>query len=177
MSLSHEWLYGQWCTLCHDVYIGDDCLFRGCYYYPENLLMPQISPNVSCMAKATLDKTQLAGAKLRLFQTLTSIDNQTTLADLVAEECDYTGYPAGGETVAAWLGPILVAGGGASIFSGSVLFDWSGALPGVANTVTGWFIVLADGVTLWECGTFDNPIPMTAPGDGFLLDVEQNQPN
>lgn len=139
--------------------------------------MPTISPNVSCMAKAALDQDTLAGCHLRLFKTLTSLDPLLTLDDLEAIECDYTGYPTGGEEITAWVGPILVPAGGASVFSGSVLFAWDGAEPGVPNTVTGWFIVLADDVTLWQCGTLDTPVTIAGPGAGFLLDLEQNQPN
>lgn len=136
-----------------------------------------VSPNTACLAKSALDQTTLAGAKVRLFQVLTGVGANTTLALLSTNECDYDGYAAGGISLPTWAGPVLYPGGGAAIYSPTVLFQWQHVTDDVSNVATGWYIVLADGVTLWRCGTFDAPITMSGVGDGFPLEFAQVQSN
>ncbi len=70
-------------------------------------------PNSGTLEIASGVQTMLALSKLRLFKSTLSPGVTTTKAQLLAEEADFTGYPAGGETVTAFLSPGLYPLGGA----------------------------------------------------------------
>lgn len=127
-------------------------------------------PNVGILEKAQNLQTSLAAGKMRLYKDGFLPTVTTVLADLVAEECDFTGYPAGGEDVLAWLNPILDPAGGASIESGTVQFEWATGAPDVANLVGGWFYTTAGGMLI--IGTFPVSVPMEGPGQGLPLNVK-----
>lgn len=131
--------------------------------------MPSFYPLVGCVAKATIDQTELAASKLRLFQSSFSPTINTVLADLTdpAVECDYDGYTAGGETITAFNDAGLDPAGGAAISSPLVQFNSvPTGPPPVTNLVGGWFLVTSGG-DLWAIGTLTNPAPMG--GDGNIL--------
>lgn len=130
--------------------------------------MPQFFPNSAALAIAALVQTELALSKLRLFKNGFTPSVSTTRAELIAEEADFTGYPAGGSAITAFLDPILNPLGGASI-------DWpteqfAPASPfTVGNVIGGWWIEDAGGTLVYAIGTFAAPIPMNAAGQGLPL--------
>lgn len=134
-------------------------------------MTPFLYPNVGALWVALQMQTALAGAALRLFQSgVVTLTAATVLADLTAEEADYTGYPAGGEVIAAWTDPLLNPAGGASIESG--LFQFQIAAPyTVPNTIQGWFIVEAGGVLVCA-GDFPQTKNLVGAGDGIPFNVE-----
>jgi hypothetical protein len=136
----------------------------------------QVFPNVATQFIAGLVQTELALSKLRLFKsTITNVGSGTTRAQLLAAECDFTGYPAGGKSITAFLDPLLAPLGGSSI-------DWptqqfAAADPyTVGDVVGGWWIETATG-DLIACGTFTEPIPIGEAGQGFPLSGSLVFPN
>jgi len=128
----------------------------------------QFFPNSASLAIAALVQGELALSKIRLFQDGFSPSVNTTRAQLIAEEADYTGYAAGGETVTAFLPPILNPLGGASIDWPTVQFD-AVAPYTVGNVIGGWWLEDAAGAVVYAIGTFAAPIPVGAAGQGFPL--------
>jgi len=92
-------------------------------------------------AKANVVKTSLATGKIRAFKSPLIPNVNTTRAELIAAECDYSGYPAGGYTVTAFTGPTYPNAGGAQIQSPLVNFAYISAdpAPEVANDVGGYW--------------------------------------
>lgn len=136
----------------------------------------QVFPNEATQFIAALVQAELALAKLRLFKsTITNVGSGTTRDVLLAAECDFTGYPAGGKTITAFLDPLLAPIGGSSI-------DWptqqfAAADPyTVGNVVGGWWIETAGG-DLIACGTFPDVISVGAAGQGFPLSGSLVFPN
>lgn len=127
-------------------------------------------PNAGCLAKATILQTALAGGKMHLFKDGFVPTVTTTKAELDAQEADFDGYTAGGETVAAWLSPLLDPAGGASIESGTVQFEWAHDTDDVTNLIGGWYYTTAAGQLI--VGTFPVSIPMEGPGQGIPLNVK-----
>lgn len=136
--------------------------------------MPTLYPNSGALFIAGTMKTALAASKLRLVK----IPNfspavNTQLATLEAGECDFSGYPAGGLTIANFTDPLLNPVGGASIESGTKQFAYVAPVDpedAVGNVVTGWFLVDATG-KLIQAGNFPNGIAVTAPGLGVPMNV------
>ena len=127
--------------------------------------------NGGALAKATVMKASLDGGKIRLFKSEFIPMVNSTLADFVAAECDFDGYPAGGQVVAAWLAPILDPAGGASIEAPITQFAYGPpATTPVTNAVGGWFYTTASNILI--CGEFPQPIPMSAPGQGLPLSIK-----
>lgn len=127
-------------------------------------------PNVGALEKAAVLKAALDGGKIRLFQSSFVPLVNSPLADFVAAEADYDGYVAGGVTVAAWLPPLLDPAGGASIEMPIVQFAYVAGVPGVGNTIGGWFYTTASGMLI--CGEFPQPIPLQANGQGLPLAIK-----
>jgi len=125
-------------------------------------------PQASVLAQGTMTATRLAGAKLRLFKSGFTPAFGTTLAELNAVECDFSGYPAGGVTVTSWSAPILAPGSGAMITAGLVPFAFDGGGSGVTNLVGGFYLHTSDDV-LWLIGQFPEPVPMQVPGVGMPI--------
>jgi len=127
----------------------------------------QLFPNVGTVVIAALVQTELALSKLRLYKSPLTPSALTVLADLTALEADYTGYTAGGETITAFLNPVLSPAGGSSI-------DWpteqfaTVAPYTIGNTIYGWFLVSAAG-DLIAAGSFNDPIDMSAADQGFAF--------
>lgn len=125
-------------------------------------------PAVSCLAQATAIQSLLAGCKARLFKAGFIPSFGTTLAEIVAQETNFSGYPAGGITITSFLDPVLAPGQGSAIMSPTVQFARDGTLPGVNDLVGGWFVVTSANV-LWSCGTFPQAISFAVPGQGVPL--------
>jgi len=118
--------------------------------------------------KATVIKTSLATSKVRFFQSTLSVSQNTTKAELVAAEADFSGYTAGGYALAAWLGPVKNQAGGSVITSPTVmvLTEDPDPDPFVGNTIGGFWVEDTSG-DVRLVGVFDPTIPMLQIGDGF----------
>lgn len=129
----------------------------------------QIYPNEGALWLAGVVQTALAASNMKLFQTgsvtLTAV---TTLAELDAAECDYTGYAA--EAIATWFDPLLNPLGGASIESGLLQFQIDAPYT-VSNIVQGWYLVESGG-GLVCAGDFATPRQLVGAGDGIPFNVE-----
>jgi len=122
-------------------------------------------PNSSCIDQATALQTLLALSVIRLFKTGFTPNVDTVLADLEAEEADYTTYAAA--TITAWGDPILSAIGGAQITAPGEQFTLA-ATPAAPNTIGGYWIETAGGdVVLIR--QFDDPVPMVTANQGFVV--------
>lgn len=134
-----------------------------------------IYPNVGSINMAATQRAAMAASKLRLFKGTSYIPSSaSTAGELNAIEADFSGYPAGGATIAGWQPPLLAPVGGASIDSGLIQFAFTPPDPPatpVVNLVGGWYVTKADG-TLIAVGTFPNGIPMSVPGQGIPLNVQ-----
>lgn len=130
--------------------------------------MPFFYPNSSCIWQAEQMRADLANSEVHLFQSTLVPDTSTTLAQLQAEEADYDGYAP--ITVAAWLGAIMSAAGGASIQAPTVQFEYVDGVNHTGNIIGGFWLETAAGV-LVAIGTFDTPIPMQMNDQGIPLDV------
>jgi hypothetical protein len=123
-------------------------------------------PLTSVMAQAAAAITALAGSTLKLFKSGFTPSFTTTLADVVANEADFSGYPSGGLSLSGFLGPSIAPGLGAYIIGPSASFTRDGTLPGVNNVVGGWALVTA-GNMIHAIGTFPEDVPFQVPGQGI----------
>lgn len=97
----------------------------------------------------------------------------TTTWDALTE-ATYSGYAK--QTGVTWGVPLLQPDGTYTILSDLHTFSASGASGFVQNTIYGWALVTADSspvVLMLEA--FDNPVPITNPGDGFGLVIQLNE--
>jgi len=138
--------------------------------------MAQIFPNAATQWLAGLVQTELEASKLRLWQDgLISPSIATTRAQLVTAEATYTGYTATGVELDAWFNPLINPLGGSSIDSPKVQFAPASPYT-VTNVVGGFWVEDATGILVC-IGTFTEPIPMGAAGQGFPLSVSLIFPN
>lgn len=127
--------------------------------------------NEQAANRATLMKTTLADALLRLVQNL--IPNQTTNRTvLLANEANFTGYPAGGYNTTNWTGPALLQTGGAVITAPS-----QNVIPAannvITNNLTGWWLETAGNSPLTLLTGIINPaLVVLLPTDQFPLLVQ-----
>jgi hypothetical protein len=136
--------------------------------------MPIFYTNAACMVNAAEKQTALALSKCRLFKSTFVPTPATTKAELEANEADYTGYTAGGETITAWLDPLLDPAGGASITAPTIQFDVTG--PVVDTDIVGGFWVEDAGGDVRLVGQFAAPVPMEVVGQGFPLNIKIVEP-
>lgn len=123
---------------------------------------------------AALVQTALASSKLKLYKSGLTLTPATTQAELAAAECDFTGYTTGGETITAWLAPILAPEGGYAIQS--PLEQWIvGATP-TGNIVGGWWVEETGGAVI-VAAQFATPVPMEVTGQGLPISVRLVFPN
>lgn len=102
---------------------------------------------VAQLADAAAVRTALAGGELRLFKFQESnISNEATVAGMDETEADYSGYTAGGVTIAAAGEPYVGPDGGVYITLPSVQFNCVPGAPNVANDIGGAYYVDAAGV-------------------------------
>ncbi len=125
-------------------------------------------PSSGVLGQATLAKTRLTNAKLRLWKAGITPGFGTTLTDLNAVECDFDGYPSGGVTIATWSNPILAPGAGSMITAGLASFAFDGGGSGLGNLVGGFYLVTSDDV-LWMIGQFPEPVPLQVAGTGLPI--------
>jgi hypothetical protein len=127
----------------------------------------------SARLKSGLVKTALATSKVRLFKSSFAPTVNSTVAEFVAAECDFDGYPATGIAVTAMLGPVNDPLGGSNILSPVCLFLWTLDTAGVTNMVGGFFHTTAAGA-LYAYQVYTNPVPMAAAGDSIAQVVTYN---
>lgn len=109
---------------------------------------------------ALLRQTYLANAVVHLFKQGITPDPSTTLATLLANECDFDNYSS--KTVTAW-NEIVAAGATAYLLYGPQLtWTWAHVSADVGNMVAGHFVVSAAG-DLADVVIYATPIPMQGP--------------
>ena len=125
-------------------------------------------PNAGSIELASVVQAALANSEIHLFQAgSVTLAPGTTLAELVAAECDFTGYaPA---TVTAFNDPLLSPFGGAQIGSGTKQFAIDAPYT-VSNVVQGWWLEDSGG-NLICAGEFPSLISLVGAGDGIPIDV------
>src|SRR5262245_4667343 len=91
--------------------------------------------------KASEIKTALATSKMRFYKSSLIPTAFTTKDQLIAAECDFDGYVAGGYAITAWTGPQNDPAGGSVIATPAVNPTYGPAGdPPVTNTVGGYWI-------------------------------------
>lgn len=84
-----------------------------------------------------------AASQIRLYQSTLVPTETTTLAELIAAECDYDGYVA--QALTPWFAPILAPGSGYMTASPLVQFAYVDGVPRQSNLVGGAFLVDSGG--------------------------------
>jgi hypothetical protein len=132
----------------------------------------QLYTKQAATEKANDIKAALALSKLRLFKSGLTVTQFTTKVELVAAECDFDGYTAGGYTLTAWTGPITDPNGGAILTSPLVNPAFSDPSdPIVGNDVGGWWVEDAGG-TVRLVGQYGPARPIQGEGDGFPVVIQ-----
>ena len=133
------------------------------YIVPDNA----VSPETALLVEAAAVQESLAAGKVRLFKAGgVHVTETTVLADLTGEECDYTGYTAGGIAVTAFNDPFVDDdGSGVLLLSPMVQFNTADVTT-VGNIVGGAFYVDADGKLRYAV-EFQTAKPMTGPGNSI----------
>lgn len=122
---------------------------------------PPFFPNSYTLIDATAKRTAYALSVVRLFKSGFVPSNATVIAELEAQEADYTTYAP--ETITAWLPVVGASGGGNQITAPTTQFELA-ATPAAPNTIGGYWIELAGGdVVLIR--QFDTPVPMVVAGN------------
>lgn len=127
-------------------------------------------PTVGALRLASVVRTELASSEIRLYKQDEVVPGPTTtLAELDAAECDFTGYAA--EVLTNWNAAGLYPLGGASI-QASVQFATAAPYT-VGNTVGGFYVVDVTGTDeVLVIQPFPSPgIPMSANGQIIPLTV------
>lgn len=126
-------------------------------------------PIESVLAQVAALTGALAAAKVRLFKdSLGPVQFGTSRAALLASECNFDGYPAGGIAVPSWTPPTLAPGQGAMSSSAFVQFVTTAAPGGVGNVVGGAWLETAGG-TVWIILQFPEGVPLQVAGQGFPI--------
>lgn len=126
--------------------------------------------NAATLQNAAEMQTVLALSKVRLFKSTFVPTVATVKADLTGNEVAFTGYPAGGAAITAFLDPVLNPAGGASISAPTVQFD-VGPAPITATDIAGGFWLEDAAGLVRLIGTFAAPVPLEVLGQGFPLNL------
>jgi len=112
----------------------------------------------------------IVGAKVRLSKDPGfSPSPQSTIAALAASECDFTGYPAGGDAVA--VGTLHNLSPNSDGFIQDALFSGSGGPPFTGGSAYGYWIDDGTNVIMGEAFGSAGPINITVAGDYIELDL------
>jgi|SRR5690349_5060551 len=132
--------------------------------------MPAFETLAACQQDATERQTVFAASKVRLYKSGFVPTPSTLKADLVAQEADYDDYPAGGETITAWLAPVQNPVGGYSIAAPTVQFLVTTNPPVVTNVIGGAWLEDSTGKVRLVL-PFAQPAPMEVAGQGIPLNI------
>jgi hypothetical protein len=133
---------------------------------------PMIEPTAQLVSRLALIHAGETTLKLRFVQdTIASIDEHTTRADLVANECTSTDYTPGGFAITYTTGG-LTASRVAYNFSGALGFVVLTAAP--TNTIAGAWI--DNGTDALQRVAFETPVPLDAAGKQILCVVYDGYP-
>lgn len=127
--------------------------------------MPVFYPSVGSIWLAGITGTELANSVLHLYQSSLTPTVDTTLADLVAAEADFSGYAP--ITLVAFGAPYLVSAGGAAVNSPCAQFNTADPTT-ITNNIGGAWIETAGG-DLVLIDAFPDPIPMAAPSQAIPI--------
>lgn len=131
-----------------------------------------IYTNEGAHANASRQQTFEALSKVRLFQSgMVELSPATVKADLEAAEATFSGYPAGGIAITAFLSPILAPEGGYAIQSPTVQFATDDPTT-TPNLIGGFWLESAAGAVILAT-QFNTPVPMQVPGQGLPVSVRQ----
>lgn len=136
--------------------------------------MPSFYTNEATLTNAAEMQTALAASKVRLFKSTFVPTVSTVKADLTGAEAAFTGYPAGGETITAFLDPVLDPAGGSSITAPTVQFAVTG--PVTATDIVGGFWLEDAAGKVRLVAQFAAPVPMEVVGQGFPLNIKIGEP-
>lgn len=126
----------------------------------------------AALKKSTVIATSLVTSKVRFFKSTFAPNDNTTKAQLVAQEIVADGYTPGGIALTPWTGGLSDPNGGALVTSPMITESFGPASdPPVTDSVGGYWIEDADG-DVRLVGTYAEPRPLAAVGDGFQF-VEQ----
>jgi len=133
----------------------------------------QLTTQDAALRQGELMITSLAASKLRFTKDPITLTDFTVKATLVAAEADFSGYTAGGYTLATWTGPAKNLEGGAVVSSPLVTVKIVDPDPDpiVGHSLTGWWIEDATG-NVRQAGVFDPVRDMNVVADQFPF-VEQ----
>lgn len=128
--------------------------------------MPQINALSLNGARviALANQTRLVNSVLHLFKAPFLPSITTTLADFLAQECDFDGYAA--KTITAWGNPVLLGAAWAT-YAPTQTFYWIFDTLGTGNMAGGWFLVTAGG-ELMDYAVFDPSIPVQGTGQAVV---------
>jgi len=122
-------------------------------------------PTAGSLWMADLVQAALANSEVHLYKSSFAPNVNTTLAELVAAEADFSGYAL--EAMPTWNDPYLSPGGGAAINSELVQFATDDPTL-VPNTIGGAWIQDSLGV-LVVIIEFPTPVPMEVPFQAIPL--------
>lgn len=114
--------------------------------------MRNITPLAGAKNSAGLAQTDLVNCKVRCFKQGFNPAENTTAADLIAQECDFDDYVA--KVIAAWGNPVLAPVSGYQIVAPTQ--SWIVVTNATPNVVGGYWIETAAGV-LVSIVQFDDP--------------------
>lgn len=117
------------------------------------------------LVQATERQAFLANSVMHLFKFGFQPQPNVTLAELLAQECDFDGYAAA--TLTAWNTPVLAPGSGYMTYGPQTTFLWTHVADDVGNTVGGYFIVDSNG-DLADVVVYGDGKPMTGPGQAVI---------
>lgn len=126
----------------------------------------------AALKKSSVVATSLVTSKVRFFKSTFAPNENTTQAELEAQEITADGYTPGGMALTPWVGGQTDPNGGAVVTSPMLNIAYGPASdPPVTDSVGGYWIEDADGIVRLV-GTYAEPRPLAAIGDGFQF-VEQ----
>lgn len=119
--------------------------------------------NQGSLLLATTVATELTTLKMRLFKSTFNPMPSNVLADFVAAEAAFSGYPAGGIAI-TWGTAFYAPGGGAAV--NSQLAQFNSATPfSATDTIGGYW--LDNGTVALLYAVFDNPVSMGLAGQSL----------
>ncbi len=133
--------------------------------------MEQLNYTDASALDACADVVLAAPGKIRMFKSTFVPTSANVVADFVAAECDFTGYPALGIATTAPELPILTGSGVASASYGTYTF-LSASPYTISNTVGGYWIETAGGAMVGYI-RFPTPVTLGGLGQGIVCAPEQ----